>query len=101
MNLVIYPRISERSYAQAGEFNIYTFNVPLKANKLEIKQAVEKLYSVKVDTVNIARITGKTKQSYKKRGKKVTGKRSDYKKAYVKLTKGQTIPTFIPEEGEK
>lgn len=101
MNLAIYPRISEKSYAKASELNIYTFNVPLSANKLEIKEAVEKLYSVKVETVNIARITGKTKQAYKKRGKKIIGKRSDYKKAYVKLAEGQNIPTFIPEEGDK
>ena len=101
MNLAIFPRVSERSYAQASELNTYTFNVPLEANKLEIKKAVESLYSVKVEKINIARITGKTKQAYKKRGKKITGKRSDYKKAYVKLAEGNTIPTFIPEEGDK
>jgi large subunit ribosomal protein L23 len=101
MNLILYPRVSEKSYGQASDLNTYLFNVPLNANKIEIKKAVEAFYSVKVEAVNIVRMEGKPKNPIKKGGKRIAGKRSDYKKAYVSVTKGQTIPVFASEEEEK
>ena len=101
MSLVITPRLSEKGYASAADLNTYVFNVPLVSNKIEIKKAVEALYNVKVETVNIVRMQGKTKRTVRKGGRQISGKRIDFKKAYVLLEKGQSIPVFTAEEGDK
>lgn len=102
MNGIIYPRMSEKSFGQSKE-NTYTFNVPLDANKISVKEAVERQYKVKVTTVNINVTKGKIKRNVKKSGARIYGKRSDYKKAYVTLVKGDSIPVFAAaaEEGEE
>lgn len=69
--------------------NKYTFQVAMGANKTEIRQAVEAIFNVKVVNVNTIRVLGKTK-----RMGRFEGKRSDYKKAIVKLAEGNTIPLF-------
>ena len=69
--------------------NKYTFVVPLKANKVEIRQAVEQIFKVKVLDVNTIRVLGKVKRMGKNQGK-----RPDYKKAIVKLAPGQRIEFF-------
>ena len=69
--------------------NKYTFQVPLDANKVEIRQAVEAIFNVKVEKVNTVRVLGKTK-----RMGRFVGKRSDYKKAIVKLVAGEKLPIF-------
>ena len=69
--------------------NKYTFEVPAEASKTEIRQAVEKIWNVKVLAVTTVNIPGKTKR----RGNMVV-KTSGYKKAIVKLAAGQTIPVF-------
>ena len=66
--------------------NKYTFVVPLRANKVEIRQAVEQIFKVKVLDVNTIRVMGKTK-----RMGKTEGKRPDYKKAIVKLAPGRRL----------
>ena len=96
--LIIHPRVTDKSYAQAGSNNTYVFNVPKSANKIEIEQTVEKLYGVKVTAVNIVNTFGKSKRTVRKGGRQNIGKRSDYKKAYVSVTKGQTIPVFAAED---
>jgi large subunit ribosomal protein L23 len=101
MTLVITPRLSEKGYSAAADLNTYVFNVPLASNKIEIKKAVEALYNVKVQTVNIVRMQGKTKRTVRKGGRQITGKRIDFKKAYVLLENGQSIPVFAAEEGDK
>lgn len=101
MSIVIFPRVSEKAYGLATDKNTYVFNVPLTANKSEIQTEVESLYSVKVETINIVRMKGKIKRSVKKGGRQVYGKRADFKKAYVVVAKGQTIPVFAAKEGEK
>lgn len=101
MTLVITPRLSEKGYAAVANLNTYVFNVPLTSNKIEIKKAIETLYNVKVETVNIVRMQGKTKRTTRKGGRQISGKRIDFKKAYVLLEKGQSIPVFAPEEGDK
>jgi large subunit ribosomal protein L23 len=98
MKSIIYPRVSEKSYAQASNSNVYVFNVPKSANKIEIKKTVETIYNVKVVEVNVLNTVGKPKRSVKKGGRQIKGRRSDYKKAYVTVTKGQTIPVFATEE---
>lgn len=102
MDVAFYPRLTEKTYSAASALNSYVFNVPLNVNKIELKKAIEAQYSVEVISVNMARILGKTKRTVKKRGRQTLGKRSDYKKAYVVIKKGQAIPAFaIPEEKDK
>lgn len=100
MNLLITPRVSEKSYDLVNKRNTYVFVVPLSTNKIEVKKAVQADYKVEVIKVNIASIDGKRKRSYLKGGKKIIGNRSDIKKAYVTLKEGQTIPVFASKEEE-
>jgi large subunit ribosomal protein L23 len=67
----------------------YYFRVSLNANKIEIRKAVEKIFNVKVDSVNTIRQQGKVK-----RVRGYEGKRPDFKKAIVTLSAGQSIPDF-------
>jgi large subunit ribosomal protein L23 len=98
MTNVIYPRISEKSYGMASNSNVYVFNVPDSCNKIEIQKMVETLYNVKVLTVNVLNTVGKPKRSVRKGGRQNKGQRADYKKAYVTVAKGQTIPVFAAED---
>ncbi len=84
-DVILNPIVTEKS-TMLTENNVVTFNVPLTATKSEIKAAVEALFSVKVEKVNTLRQDGKTK-----RFKGVMGRRSDRKKAMVKLAEGQSI----------
>lgn len=83
------PPCNHRKTSVMMQDNKYTFKVPLTANKTEIRQAVEKVFNVKVEKVNTVRVLGKTK-----RMGRYVGKRSDYKKAIVKLAEGNTIQIF-------
>ena len=69
-----------------GETNQYAFKVDATATKLQIKKAVEGYFSVKVENVNVLKVKGKNKRS-----KYRIKKRSDWKKAYVRLAEGQSI----------
>jgi large subunit ribosomal protein L23 len=79
------PVISEQSTVMA-EDGKYVFVVNKKANKIEIKQAVERLFNVKVDKVNTVNMMGK-----RKRRRFKIGKRPDWKKAVVTLVQGEKI----------
>jgi len=87
-DVLIRPLITEKTTALMAE-NRYTFLVPLTVNKVEIRQAVEHVFKVKVEAINTIRVLGKTK-----RMGKTQGKRSDYKKAIVKLAPGERIEFF-------
>lgn len=87
-DVLIRPLVTEKTTAMMQD-NKYTFIVPLKANKVEIRQAVEKAFKVKVENVNTVRVEGKVK-----RMGRTVGKRSDYKKAIVKLAPGERIEFF-------
>lgn len=89
----MYPRMSEKSFAQA-QAGTYVFDVPKRATKQQITTAIKKQYSVEVVSVNTVLAKGKVKKSYRKGGAPVVGKRTDVKKAYVRLAEGQTIPVF-------
>ena len=80
------PHISEKATNNAEKANTIVFKVALEANKVEIANAVEQLFEVKVDSVRTVVVKGKTKR----RGAKV-GRRSDWKKAYVTLQEGQSL----------
>ena len=79
------PIVTEKA-TKLSEFNKVVFEVAYKSNKNEIKGAVEKLFSVKVKSVNIINIKGKVK-----RFKGVLGKRNNIKKAVITLEEGNTI----------
>lgn len=82
------PIITEQSN-KALEANKYTFAVDKKANKIEIKNAIEKIFGVKVLNVNTVTVKPKTK-----RVGKYTGLTAGYKKAVVKVADGQKINGF-------
>jgi large subunit ribosomal protein L23 len=87
-DVLIRPLITEKTNAGMQE-NKYTFIVPLTANKVEIRQAVESVFKVKVLDVNTIRVMGKVKRMGKH-----SGKRPDVKKAIVKVSPGQRIEFF-------
>lgn len=88
-DIIIKPVLSEKSYAGIGQKD-YTFIVMKKATKTEIKAAVEQIFGVKVARVNVANYDGKVK-----RMGRTEGKRSSYKKAYVKLTEDSKAIEFF------
>ena len=83
------PLISEKS-TYVSQFNFYVFKVSTKSTKPQIKQAVEKLFDVKVLSVNTLNQNGKIKKF-----RNISGKRPDFKKAFVKLAEGNTIDTTV------
>ena len=87
-DVLIRPIITEKTTLLMQE-NKYTFQVPLTANKVEIRKAVESIFNVKVEKVATIRVLGKTK-----RMGRTVGKRSEYKKAIVTLKAGETIELF-------
>lgn len=80
------PHISEKSTRVQGEGNQYVFKVARDATKPEIKAAIELLFEVQVENVNVTNVSGKAKQ-FRFR----PGRRPDWKKAYVRLAEGQII----------
>jgi large subunit ribosomal protein L23 len=84
--VVIAPHVSEKAARIANEGNQYVFRVRRDATKPEIRAAVEYMFEVKVDAVHVVNQAGK-----QKRFGRSTGRRSDWKKAYVRLVEGQQI----------
>lgn len=78
--------VTEKSTVARDESNKYIFEVDRKANKVEIGQAVEKLFKVKVVDVHVMHVLGK-----KKRAGKIIGQKSSWKKAIVTLTESNRI----------
>lgn len=95
-SLVVIPRMSEKAYAGSlqAEQKTYVFVVPVSANKHAIARAVAEQYSVGVQAVRTTTSKGKTKQSYRKNQRPQSGQRSDFKKAYVTLQPGDSLPLF-------
>ena len=87
-DVIIRPVVSEKSYAGI-ELNTYTFLVDPRANKTEIKEAVQAIWSVRVISVNTLNRAGKVKR----RGW-TKGKRADQKRAIVTLAAGDSIEIF-------
>lgn len=80
------PIITEKASIRADESNQFVFKVKKTANKLNIKKAVELMFDVKVESVRVLNVKGKSK-----RFGRTIGRRSDWKKAYVKLEQGYNI----------
>ncbi len=88
-NLIRYPSITEKNTILRENQNKYVFEVVKGATKPEIKEAVETLFNVNVETVNTILVKGK-----KKRMGRNVGYRPDWKKAIVKIKAGQSIARF-------
>ena len=84
-NTILSPVITEKA-TKVSEKNQYIFKVRLHSSKKEIKEAIEKLFKVKVKNVNTIKIKGKSKMF-----KGTKGKRSDYKKAIICLNDGENL----------
>ncbi len=84
--VLLSPRVTEKTTQVGEDSNQYVFHVVKDANKSEVKGAVELLFDVNVESVQIVNVKGKTK-SFRMR----PGKRSDWKKAYVRVQEGQVI----------
>ena len=89
-DIIIRPVVSEKSY-EAFDGNVYTFVVAPDANKIEIKDAVERIFSVRVTNVNTLTRKGKRKRNRRTGG---FGKRPDSKRAVVSLAEGDRIEIF-------
>ena len=79
------PLVSEKT-ARIQEMNQYVFEVASTATKADVKSAVESLFNVTVESVNVMNVKGKNK-TFRNRA----GRRGDWRKAYVRLAEGQTI----------
>jgi large subunit ribosomal protein L23 len=86
MNVVIAPVVSEKSTRVADKYRQYVFRVADRATKPEIKAAVELLFKTSVESVTLSNVKGKSK-----RFGRFTGRRRNWKKAYVRLVAGQEI----------
>ena len=86
MNVVLAPVVSEKSTFVADKNRQYVFRVADRATKPQIKAAVELMFKIKVDGVTVLNVRGK-----ERRFGKLTGRKRNWKKAYVRLAEGQEI----------
>ena len=85
------PLVTEKStLLRDSGIEVIAFEVDPKANKIQVKDAVEKLFNVKVDDVRLFNVRGKIKRMGRS-----AGKRRDWRKAYVRLKEGEKAPDFI------
>lgn len=97
-HIALRPHLSEKTYGLGQMRNVYAFIVPGDCNKHTVARAVAAQFEVTVTEVNIVNVKGKAKQSARKGGRPIAGKRSDVKKAYVTLKEGDKLPFFEAEE---
>jgi large subunit ribosomal protein L23 len=93
MEVLKKPLITEKTSAQSESAGKYTFLVEKKANKVEIKKAVEKMYGVNVEEVNTSVMPSKPKNRNTKT-RIISGRKGSYKKAVVKVAQGETIDFY-------
>ena len=91
--VLIKPILTEKANGQQEKLRRYAFRVNKKANKLEIKKAIEDFYGVTVTDVNTAIAPGKNKTRYTKAGF-IQGAKSSYKKAFVTVAEGEAIDLY-------
>ena len=92
-DVLLKPVLSEKANKQAEKMNRFTFIVDRKANKLEIKKAVELFYGVQVEMVNTQVVPSKLKAKYTKAGF-IVGRKPAKKKAIVTVAEGETIDVY-------
>lgn len=88
-DIIIRPVVTEKTSIQKEDFNQVSFEVDRRANRVEIRRAIEQIFNVRVDDVKTMQVKGKVKR----RGQ-IVGKRKDWKKAIVKLMPGERIDFF-------
>lgn len=93
MEIMIKPVVTEKATKLTEKLNRYTFSVSPEANKYQIKDLVEKLYGVKVVSVNTSVVRAKNKSRWTKSGL-LRGKTTAWKKAFVTVAEGQTIDFY-------
>jgi large subunit ribosomal protein L23 len=91
--VLIKPILTEKANSQQESLRRYAFKVARKANKLEIKKAVEEFYGVTITNVNTVVVPGKNKTRYTKKGF-TKGQKSAYKKAFITVAEGETIDLY-------
>jgi len=91
--VLVKPILTEKANNQQEKLRRYAFKVARKANKLEIKKAIEEFYGVSVVNVNTVVVPGKNKTRYTKAGF-IQGQKSSYKKALVTVAEGETIDLY-------
>jgi large subunit ribosomal protein L23 len=92
-DILIKPVLSEKANKLSEKQNRYSFIVDKKANKLEIKKAVEQFYGVQVSEVNTMVVASKVKSKYTKAGF-ISGRKPSRKKAVVTVAEGETIDLY-------
>lgn len=91
--VIIEPIITEKMTGKGEELNQFGFYVHKDANKLQVKDAIEKTYGVNVDSVNTMNVKGRSMTRYTKTGI-LKGRTNDRKKAVVRLVEGDTIDLY-------
>jgi len=91
--ILIKPILTEKANAQQESLRRYAFKVARKANKLEIKKAIESFYGVTVTDVNTSVVPGKNKSRFTKAGV-ISGRKPAYKKAFVTVAEGENIDLY-------
>ena len=86
------PLVTEKTNFQSTKLNQYTFEVPVSVNKAQIKEAVESLFDVSVERVNVVILPAK--RTRRARSRRLRVRRSAMKKAVVTLAEGQSIDVF-------
>jgi large subunit ribosomal protein L23 len=92
-DILIKPILTEKANGQQEKLRRYAFKVAKKANKLEIKKAIEGFYGVTVVNVNTAVVPAKNKSRFTKAGV-ISGRKPGYKKAFVTVAEGETIDLY-------
>jgi len=93
MEILKKPILTEKASILTEKLNRYTFKVDYRANKLQIKSAIEQMFGVNISAVNTMVVSGKTKSRHTKAGN-VSGKTAKFKKAVVTLNDGETIDFY-------
>lgn len=91
--VLVKPILSEKANNQQEKLHRYAFRVHRRANKLEIKKAIEEFYGVSVEDVNTVVVPGKNKTRYTKAGF-IKGVKPSFKKAYITVAKGESIDLY-------
>ena len=89
--VIVRPIDTEKTRYQASELGQYTFEVDRRANKIEVRQAVESIFDVTVVAVNVVNVPAKASR---RRGRRRVVRRSPWKKAVVTLAEGQRLEVF-------
>jgi large subunit ribosomal protein L23 len=93
MDILIRPIITEKATAQSEDANCYAFEVDRRANKVEIKKAIEDFYGVTIERVRTMVVPAKRSVRYTKGGM-IEGRKGAYKKAIVQVSNGEVIDLY-------